>query len=717
MALFGLIVTYLLLQLYVCHGQRWPLSGSCYPCDCKIIQKSSGRVKYVNCSNLSLERIPRNLPLDLNTLDLSHNELIPQDLRQLCTFKSMQYGSLSFNGLTQLPKYTFDTCHDLLHLNLTGNVFKKLEKGSFGGLGNIIGIYGLEVNEMAEDVFREMTKLKTLEVIYNGRTLTGAIFNGLPINEMKLVVTNLQILPSNMFQFGIKTLNDLSIIGPEITFFSENSLHGLGVLRKIYLDLKKLVSLPEKIFHNNGKLDIVSSKPENLQEIWILNVAAIPPKIFKDLDNLHKLILRGIQSVPSEGLFNDLLNVEYLDISDCSVNQISQIWLAELYSLKTLKLRQTGIRNIEPGVFTGLVNLQELDLSYNVLRDVKQESLQPLVNSLKKLNLNGNMLNRIDSNLFQRMYNLVSLDISDNKLVSIEKDAFSDLRQLVFLNINDNKLSNLPLGLFNSLRNLQTLDLSMNTFTKFPGALDKPGYLLKLNLSSNRIIKFPENFLDSFPYLEYLNLLNNQLYCDCSNLVIKYLRPNLKIIGTCFFPDKYAMRKIADIEALECLELTVSTTNVMATTPVSHILPNSSYMIDTSSITVEVRSTLVIFNSSEGFESQTLLTQSDWTDLYPSSTFQSTPPLENINGSLVAPTIHFNDLTETVSTTSVNTTSHVPPIFKAEINEEKFYDHLVFRVTIGVVSGAIFVCGFMALVMWRKRMKRREVYEVTDTHC
>ncbi|ESP03533.1 hypothetical protein LOTGIDRAFT_137329, partial [Lottia gigantea] len=357
MSFVQLLPFFLFLTISQSSSQRWPLSGTCYPCSCDINQKGFGRVKYVNCSNLALTRIPRNLPLDLHTLDFSNNRILPQEIQQLCTFNSMQYVALSYNSLD-----------------------------------------------------------------------------------------------------------------------------------------------------------------------------SIPPEIFKDLENLHTLVLHGISSIPTTNIFEDLFNLEYLDINDCHVNQIPDNWFRKLYSLKTLKLRQTGIRSIEPGVLDGLLNLQELDLSHNVMRTAQTESFKPIVQSIRRINFRGNMFKTIGDHLFEKMYNLVELDLSDNKLESIHKRSFLDLRQLINLDIRDNKLSNLPGGLFKNLRNLQTLNLAMNTFNNFPETLFKIGYLLKLDLSYNRIRRLPDSFVHSFPYLEFLNVDKNPLHCDCKSLDVKFYQPNLVII-------------------------------------------------------------------------------------------------------------------------------------------------------------------------------------------
>jgi hypothetical protein len=155
-----------------------------------------------------------------------------------------------------------------------------------------------------------------------------------------------------------------------------------------------------------------------------------------------------------------------------------------LTCLNLFNKKITGTIN-EQNLFNLLINLEELNLSYNQLEDSVDFLIFP--STLKKLNLSNNIFTGEIKNI-SHLTNLKSLDISYN-----------------YFNFNFNKLS--------ELQNLIYLDISHNNINceieNFHLGFEKLEYL---NISNNKITGIiPEYFsnISKIKYLDFSNTLMN----------------------------------------------------------------------------------------------------------------------------------------------------------------------------------------------------------------
>ncbi|CAG7816349.1 unnamed protein product [Allacma fusca] len=123
-----------------------------------------------------------------------------------------------------------------------------------------------------------------------------------------------------------------------------------------------------------------------------------------------------------------------------------------LINLQKIYLSKCRLSHISPRTFRGLSNLVDLDLSYNVMREVPSGAF-PDCQGLMRLILSGNPIPRIQPNAFISLESLTTLEISIAGIELIEKGAFDGLVSLEWLKLNGNKLKrisglgSLPLGL------------------------------------------------------------------------------------------------------------------------------------------------------------------------------------------------------------------------------------------------------------------------------
>ncbi|XP_076469433.1 uncharacterized protein LOC143299833 [Babylonia areolata] len=573
-AIMALRVLFFIILLVLADAQKWPVSGDCQPCQCSYKITSFGRMRTVNCSRRGLAAIPTGLPDDLMALDLSWNSLDPQQLRQqLCKFQSLRSVSLAFADLTTLSDI-LEECSSVLELNLTGNRLTQVDSTTFMGLKNLRRLLGLEVESVvSRDVFKQLTNLKDLDVIFHGVTLPKGLFDDLVIQSLNLVVTQASSLPQSVFEFGQKTLNTLQLIGERITQVDEDLLNGLSVLKKLYLVMPSVQRLPERFFHSQQFQPSDSTvRLANLQEVEISGIQRLPAMLFNKLVTLETLQLTDIGSFPQMGFLDGAVNLRTLLITGSRLPSIPAGWFKQLYSLVTLTLSGLQVESLHERVFQGLMNLNYLDLSNNKLDHITAKMLMPLNKTLETLILRGNLLTEINKDVLGRLGSLRQLDVGENRLTNVYSNSFVGMTYLSVLYLNNNRLTSLPSNIFRDLLQLESMSLSDNYLVEFPKAiLQLNGSLISLDLTSNELREVPAFQLCRFMYLQVLDITNNMLHCDCPLLALRQC-PQITVNGQCKSPSQYLDMSIGDIDVPAGFCVEKVETKEMTSGPQSHIL-------------------------------------------------------------------------------------------------------------------------------------------------
>ncbi|TNN82358.1 Extracellular matrix protein 2 [Liparis tanakae] len=174
-----------------------------------------------------------------------------------------------------------------------------------------------------------------------------------------------------------------------------------------------------------------------------------------------------------------------------------------------LDMAENNISIISPQDFSGVPNLDTLDLSHNQLDD-ESLSQNPLSNLtfLKKLNLDGNQFTSIPA----LPPSLEELKINNNKLSALSPHCFKDLMNLLNLELEENTLheGNVSPQAFRPLERLLELRLDNNHFRSVP--LGLPPSLQKLEMNGNLIEEVTEEALRGYIHLGVLELSHNRLH-------------------------------------------------------------------------------------------------------------------------------------------------------------------------------------------------------------
>jgi hypothetical protein len=192
-------------------------------------------------------------------------------------------------------------------------------------------------------------------------------------------------------------------------------------------------------------------------------------------------------------LFFKTTNLIHLDLSDNNLPSIQRLLFNDLISLNYLNLSYNNINDVDDESFFNLSSLLVLDLSKNFLSFLRADAFKGLY-SLKKLCLNENKFDSIDKKVFGDLDKLNFLDLSLNMIKIIQHENFKYLARLEILNLNSNQIKILNKSL-TFLGNLANLDLSNNLIDEFKNEdYENVSKIAEINLSDNPLGYIDQNF-------------------------------------------------------------------------------------------------------------------------------------------------------------------------------------------------------------------------------
>eukprot|EP00105_Crassostrea_gigas_P034028 XP_019918176.1 PREDICTED: uncharacterized protein LOC105317207 [Crassostrea gigas] len=219
----------------------------------------------------------------------------------------------------------------------------------------------------------------------------------------------------------------------------------------------------------------------------------------------------NIESIEDFGLLVHL-NLSSCHLSDSSLTDLG-IRLNS-FSLQNLDLSYNNIKNLESKAFDGLSNLLYLNISYNQIIRFQMDFLK-FTPKLRHLIIINNKIAKITAlESYNRLNSsLELLDLQNNNLMTIQPRSLYWLRSVSKIILRNNNITNTDFYFSTSMKMLYELDLSYNLIQNITdymfNGLDRLRYL---NLQNNLIV-----ILDGFSFsnlnsLRTLNLAFNQIH-------------------------------------------------------------------------------------------------------------------------------------------------------------------------------------------------------------
>lgn len=309
-------------------------------------------------------------------------------------------------------------------------------------------------------------------------------------------------------------------------------------------NLLHLQSHPETlIFYNctfySNTLNLTSSTTT-----LSLYYTKFPQQAFQ-LNSLSSLIYLTISHTTNFDLQGAFPNLIYLDLCHSQLNDqelnrmFSQIDMPDLMTLILANNQITVLKTRFPST------IRYLDLSYNQIKSLDYISFKSLY-SLNTLNLSYNSLLDIQQDTFTRIPYLEVLDLTACLPSSPIDDLFLPLQKLRYLNISSNHLQSLPrlpipydahtIASYDHHLPVLYVDMSKNKldridFDLLSSASTQDKYIISIDMNFNQLktIQLPSSSSTGIrrrgPLIE-LNIHNNPLECDC--VLYENIAPLLK---------------------------------------------------------------------------------------------------------------------------------------------------------------------------------------------
>ncbi|KAA0720993.1 Keratocan [Triplophysa tibetana] len=260
----------------------------------------------------------------------------------------------------------------------------------------------------------------------------------------------------------------------------EGAFEGLQSLKRLYMERNLLRSVPSNL---PAPLEELRMDGNQLSRISGAAMSLCPNLLILSLSNNS---LGNNSSVIPPGVLLPLGKLRTLTLSN---NLLTSVPMQLPLSLRELYLRGNLIQRLQGDIFWGEAELQVLDLSANRLTN-KGLGKASLLNAtrLESLNLEGNLLKQVPRHLPRT---IKTLNLEGNFISSISKDAFISLPQLEHLGLARNKITKVAVGAFWVLPLLHQLDVSHNALRQVPRQL--PRWLHSVTLAHNKIRTVPRD--------------------------------------------------------------------------------------------------------------------------------------------------------------------------------------------------------------------------------
>ena len=447
------------------------------------------------------------------------------------------------NGILKNVQFKGEAVNEL---DLSGLGIRSLEKNSLDNVPNLksLSLANNSLQSLPEFMFSNLTNLEYLSLAENRLSSLEYLF----IRLEKLRVLNISCNPVMHLRRG-----HLFGLTKSTTILTEgNSLWSIstGVFTNSFLkdeeELKHLEKIkaeadidiqndePEKdlsLVTENNALNINDYIPSQTKLISVNKLKlCMPEKIVLSIEPLEdgKTVSNGCIELPInekdrslnlrglgiKGFHEGWYQLQYLPIVslDLANNEITEITKELLNDLPEGLIYVNLIGNRIRGIWSQVIEnryLKMLNLRNNLIEKVEEGAFQKT--NLTALFLNGNQLEDLSfaSSLPQTLTELV---LSGNQISSISNEAFSTLSRLVYLNLANNKISKLQDDVFKGLTSLQVLIITRNGMTEIePKAFCDLKQLTTLYLHRNSLTELQKGTFSELESLKDLNLAWNKL--------------------------------------------------------------------------------------------------------------------------------------------------------------------------------------------------------------
>jgi len=465
--------------------------------------------------------------------------------------------NVSGNLLKEVKARTFSKLPELTEVDLSGNLVASISNGAFDKIPKMrrLHLQGNQLSSYKGDIYSGMensTGLQHLDLSNNEiNYLYPESFSLHPnLKWVNFASNRLSVFPTQFIR-GLNLLEYLNLQDNQISSLEDDYFANMVRLRSLVLARNQISVVSDFAFQNSTQLQNIDISHNNISELKSSVFSGI---VRLELDASHN----NLTKIP-EDIF-DKRKVFRLTSLNLSRNHFTSIpvnvFSNQYSSLETLKISNNNIRTI-PSDANILVNVKEMDLSFNplsneaiinVLNEPKTvRSLNMAGTGMKKvpeletpflinLNLSHNSISRINEDMLSKAVLLESLDLSHNKIPNLNAglaSAWVVLKNMKHLNVSHNPIAYIIRGDFKYLTRLETL--SMNNLEKCT-KIDRTAFSNLGSLKRLDMYGYPKvTFIDVKGILESFNTLEHA-YVEVKDRIVgdhltPAFSPRLKSVG------------------------------------------------------------------------------------------------------------------------------------------------------------------------------------------
>lgn len=474
--------------------------------------KNLTKLHELRLSGNCLTKIPINLPLSVEILELSNNNITLLDNSSLAGLTNMTQLWLSRNCYSWNPcgkpvmimNDSFAAMTELQALDLSFNNITQVPKGLPRSLHKL-KLGSNQIQYISEDDFLGLQNLKILEIQGNCPRCQNAPYPCVPCQNISLGIH------PNAFQ-NLTQLETLNLGGNSLKYLNPSWFARLSKLKQLFLSFNFLLT---SITGNATFLTHLRSLEKiDLSFNFALMFYPSTIKLSKEFSNLVSLRTLHMEGLVFQNIERDTLrslyglqNLSALNLGTNFIIRSDSTIFSRFSHLKMIYLAENRLYPIpgkSPAPPSEGYN-QRSDLSISPFRkphpkDFAYEITHSLIkrecfDSGRVLILSSNNLFFISPEQFEGYGNIACLNLSGNGFsAALNGTEFSQLPNLTYLDLSFNKIDLAYDNAFNELKKLQVLDISHNAH-----------YFKAFGVTHNL------NFTKNLPVLRVLNMSHNSI--------------------------------------------------------------------------------------------------------------------------------------------------------------------------------------------------------------
>ncbi|XP_001511900.1 decorin [Ornithorhynchus anatinus] len=204
-------------------------------------------LRVIQCSDLALDKVPKDLPPDTTLLDLQNNKITEIRDGDFKNLKDLHALILVNNKISKISPAAFAPLGKLERLYLSKNQLKELPENMPKSLQELRA-HENEITKLKKSVFNGLNHMIVIELGTNPLKSAGienGAFQGMKkLSYIRIADTNITTVPQGL----PSSLTELHLDGNKITKVDSSSLKGLNNLAKLGLSYNSISSV------DNGSL-------------------------------------------------------------------------------------------------------------------------------------------------------------------------------------------------------------------------------------------------------------------------------------------------------------------------------------------------------------------------------------------------------------------------------------------------------------------------------